>query len=64
MINRLQTETVAKPYLSSTLLLMKRLVEQGDMTQQEASKILAYGKNPKISISKFDAKLNKYGSEW
>ena len=64
MINRLQTETVAKPYLSSTLLLMKRLVEQGDMTQAEASKILAYGKNPKITIGKFDAKLNKYGSEW
>jgi hypothetical protein len=64
MINRLQTETVAKPYLSNTLLLMKRLVEQGDMTQEEASKILAYGKNPKITISKFDAKLNKYGSEW
>ncbi len=63
-INKLQTETVAKPYLSSTLLLMKRLVEEGEMSQQEASKILAYGKNPKISISKFDAKLNKYGSEW
>jgi hypothetical protein len=64
MINRLQTETVAKPYLTSTLALMERLVTQGSMTQEEASKILAYGKNPKISMSKFDAKLNKYGSEW
>jgi hypothetical protein len=63
-INKLQTETVAKPYLNSTLLLMNRLVEEGEMTQQEASKILAYGKNPSISISKFNAKLNKYGSEW
>jgi D-ribose pyranose/furanose isomerase RbsD len=64
MINKLQTETVAKPYLTSTLALMERLVQQGSMTQEEASKILAYGKNPKISMSKFDAKLNKYGSEW
>lgn len=63
-INNLQTETVAKPYLSSTLLLMNRLVEEGQMTQQEASKILAYGKNPSISISKFNSKLNKYGSDW
>lgn len=64
MINRLNTETVAKPYLTNTLSLMERLVTQGDMTQAEASKILAYGKNPKITIGKFNAKLNKYGSEW
>jgi hypothetical protein len=63
-INNLQTDNVAKPYLSNTLLLMNRLVEEGQMTQQEASKILAYGKNPKISINKFNDKLNKYGSEW
>ena len=63
-INNLQAETVAKPYLTNTLALMSRLVEEGEMSQQEASKILAYGKNPKISISKFNAKLNKYGSEW
>jgi hypothetical protein len=63
-INNLQTESVAKPYLSSTLLLMNRLVDEGQMSQQEASKILSYGKNPGVSISKFNAKLNKYGSEW
>jgi D-ribose pyranose/furanose isomerase RbsD len=64
MINRLQTETVAKPYLTNTLALIERLVEEGTMSQKDASKILSYSKNPNINIDTFNTKLNKYGSEW
>jgi hypothetical protein len=63
-INKLQTESVAKPYLTNTLTLIERMVSQGQMSQKEASKILGYGKNPNISYDLFNKKLNKYGSEW
>ena len=63
-INKLQTDSVAKPYLTNTLSLIERMVGQGQMSRQEASHILAYGKNPSISYDMFNKKLNKYGSEW
>jgi polyhydroxyalkanoate synthesis regulator phasin len=63
-INNIQSENVAKPFLKNTLTLMQDLVNKGQMTQEEASKILSYGKNPKISINKFNDKLDKYGAQW
>jgi hypothetical protein len=63
-INNIQTENVAKPFLKNTLTLMQDLVNKGQMSQEEAGKILAYAKNPKISINKFNDKLDKYGSQW
>jgi hypothetical protein len=63
-INKLQTETIAKPFLTNTLALIERMVSQGQMDRKEASQILGYGKNPNISYDLFNKKLNKYGSEW
>jgi hypothetical protein len=63
-INNIQSENVAKPFLKNTLTLMEDLIREGQMTQEEASKILSYGKNPKISINKFNDKLDKYGAQW
>jgi hypothetical protein len=63
-INKLQTETIAKPYLTNTLALIERMVSQNKMSRQDASHILGYGKNPNISPDLFHKKLNKYGAEW
>ena len=63
-INKLQTESIAKPFLQNTLSLIERMVDQGQMTRKEASGILAYGKNPSIGYDVFSKKLNKYGSEF
>jgi len=63
-INKLQSETVAKPFLTNTVALIERMVEGGQMTKQEASHILGYTKSPNISYDLFNKKLNKYGSEW
>ena len=63
-INKLQTESIAKPFLQNTLSLIERMVDQGQMTRKEASGILAYGKNPGIGYDVFSKKLNKYGSEF
>jgi hypothetical protein len=63
-INRLQTESIAKPYLTNALTLIEKMVKEGTMSKQEAGKILSYGKNPNISVDLFSKKLNKYGSEW
>jgi hypothetical protein len=63
-INRLQTESIAKPHLTNALTLIEKMVKEGTMSKQEAGKILSYGKNPNISVDLFSKKLNKYGSEW
>lgn len=63
-INKLQTESVAKPFLTNTVALIERMVGQGQMSRQEASHILGYTKAPNISYGDFSKKLNKYGSEW
>lgn len=63
-INRLQTESIAKPHLTNALTLIEKMVGEGTMSQQEAGNILSYGKNPNISVDLFSKKLNKYGSEW
>ena len=61
-INKLQTESIAKPFLQNTLSLIERMVDQGQMTRKEASGILAYGKNPSIGYDVFSKKLNKLSS--
>lgn len=63
-ISELQTSQVATPYLQNTLALVDRLVTEGQMSSQEASKILGYSKNPNISVDNFSKKLNKYGSSF
>ena len=63
-INKLQTENVARPYLTNALALIKKMVKEGTMSKQEAGNILSYGKNPNISVDLFSKKLTKYGSEW
>lgn len=64
MIARMQTNDVAIPYLKSTISLIERMVDEGAMSEADASKILSHGKDPKISWKDFNNKLNKYGSGW
>lgn len=61
MIAQMQTKEIAQPYLQNTVSLIQKFVEQGQMTKDEAQKILGYGKNQKIDLNKFSDKLNSNG---
>lgn len=60
-IAKMQTEQFAIPYLKNTVALIDRLVTEGQMSKQEATKILGYAKNPNVSAEAFAQKLNKGG---
>ena len=61
MIAQMQTKEVAQPYLQNTVALIDKFVRAGQMTRDEAQKILGYGKNQKIDHIKFSDKLNSDG---
>jgi hypothetical protein len=63
-INEIQAQTTGIPYLKNTVGLIQKLVKEHSMTQQEASAILGYDKNPNISLDGFSKKLDKYGVNW
>lgn len=61
MIAQMQTKNVAQPYLQSTVGLIEKFVENGQMSRDDAQKILGYGKNQKVDFSEFSKKLNSDG---
>lgn len=61
MIAKMQTKEVAEPYLQNTVALIDKFVKQGQMTKEDAQRILGYGKNQKVDLHKFSDKLNSDG---
>lgn len=64
MLGKMHTENVAKPYLKTTLALIDKMVAQGTMSRDQASKIIGYEKNKNIDVKSFGQKLDKYGYNW
>lgn len=60
----MHTKNVALPYLDNTLKLMEKLIATKGMTEQEATNILGYAKNPSITRKQFRQKLDAYGNQW
>ena len=60
----MNTKNVAMPYLDNTLKLMEKLIATNGMTEQEATNILGYAKNPSITRKQFRDQLDKYGNTW
>jgi hypothetical protein len=60
----MNTKNVAIPYLDNTLKLMEKLIATKGMTEQEATNILGYAKNPSITRKQFRDKLDAYGNQW
>lgn len=60
----MNTKNVALPYLDNTLKLMEKLIATKGMTEQEATNILGYAKNPSITRKQFRQKLDAYGDQW
>jgi hypothetical protein len=60
----MNTKNVAIPYLDNTLKLMEKLIATKGMTEQEATNILGYAKNPSITRKQFRDKLDAYGNHW
>jgi hypothetical protein len=60
----MNTKNVAIPYLDNTLKLMEKLIATNGMTEQEATNILGYAKNPSITRKQFRDKLDAYGNHW
>jgi hypothetical protein len=61
MIAQMYTKENAQPYLQNTVSLIQKFVKQGQMTNEDAQRILGYGKHQKIDLNKFSDKLNSDG---
>jgi hypothetical protein len=64
ILNNLYVKDIASPFLTSSLKLIEKLIEDKSMTKKEASAILGYSKNPNITLEGFNQKLEKHGATW